>query len=252
MELFDLKGKRALVVGGGGDLGFALLEGLVEAGASAVAVDINAHVEQLAQSLVERGFSAYHLQVDISDRVAIRQSVADAERLLGGSVDILVNSAGIQRRAASEDFPESDWDEVIAVNLTAAFLYSQVVAKGMITKGRGKIINVASIMSYFGGITIPAYAASKGGVAQLTKALSNDWAGKGICVNAIAPGYFDTCLNVGLISNEKRSSEVLLRTPMGRWGVPADIKGLGIFLASAASDFVTGAVIPIDGGYSGR
>ena len=252
MELFNLKGKRALIVGGGGDLGFSIMEGLVEAGAAAVAIDINPKVEILTASLAQRGFTASHLLVDISDRDAIRKSVADAEVTLGDSVDILVNSAGIQRRMPSEDFSEKDWDDVISINLTSTFVYSQLVAKGMIGKGRGKIINVASIMSFFGGITIPAYAASKGGVAQLTKAFSNDWAGKGICVNAIAPGYFDTSLNTGLISNERRSAEVLLRTPMNRWGVPADIKGLGIFLASSASDFVTGAVIPIDGGYSAR
>ena len=252
MDLFDLKGKRALVVGGGGDLGFALMEGLVEAGASAVAVDINPDVEMLVQSLCEKGFTAGHLVVDISDREAIRKSVPDAEAILGGSVDILVNSAGIQRRMASEDFKENDWDDVIAINLTATYLYSQLIAKGMIAKGRGKIINIASLMSYFGGISIPAYAASKGGVAQLTKAFSNDWAGKGICVNAIAPGYFDTRLNTALIHDEKRSTEVLLRTPMKRWGIPADLKGVGIFLASPASDFVSGAVIPVDGGYMAR
>jgi 2-dehydro-3-deoxy-D-gluconate 5-dehydrogenase len=252
MDLFSLKDKRALVVGGGGDLGFAIMEGLVEAGASAVAIDINPNVKTLIDSLVDRGFNASHLIVDISDREAIRKSVVDAKALLGDSVDILVNSAGIQRRTPSENFPENDWDDVIAINLTATFIYCQLVAKGMIAKGQGKIINVASIMSFFGGITIPAYAASKGGVAQLTKAFSNDWAAKGICVNAIAPGYFNTCLNTALISDEKRSTEVLLRTPVKRWGVPVDIKGAAIFLASAASDFVTGAVIPVDGGYTAR
>ena len=169
-----------------------------------------------------------------------------------GDIDILVNAAGIQRRAPSEDFSEQDWDDVLSINLTAAFIYSQQVARGMIAKKRGKIIHVASIMSQFGGITIPAYAASKGGLAQLTKALSNDWAAKGICVNAIAPGYIDTQLNTALICDEKRSTEVLLRTPVRRWGVPEDMKGVVIFLASSASNFVTGAVIPVDGGYSAR
>jgi 2-deoxy-D-gluconate 3-dehydrogenase len=167
-------------------------------------------------------------------------------------VDILVNAAGIQRRAPSEQFSENDWDEVLSVNLTAGFLYSQQVAPGMIAQGRGKIIHVASIMSQFGGITIPAYAASKGGLAQLTKALSNDWAAHGICVNAIAPGYMNTQLNTALIADEKRSTEVLLRTPAKRWGVPADMKGVVVFLASSASDFVTGTVIAVDGGYSAR
>ena len=252
MKIFDLRGKRALVVGGAGDLGFAIMEGLLEAGASAVSIDIDPKVHDQAMHLRHRGFSCHALQVDISDRDAIKTSVNDAVQMLGGDIGILVNSAGIQRRSPSESFPEKDWDDVIAINLTAAFIYSQKVAEPMISNGSGKIINVASIMSYFGGITIPAYAASKGGLAQLTKALSNDWAAKGICVNAIAPGYIDTQLNTTLISDEKRSSEVLLRTPAKRWGVPADMKGVAIFLASAASDFITGSIIPVDGGYSAR
>lgn len=252
MKLFNLTAQRAIVVGGAGDLGIAILEGLLEAGASAVAIDISPKVKSLSASLREKGYEVHGLEVDIRDRSAIKQSVADAVQLLGGDIDILVNAAGIQRRAPSEDFSEKDWDDVLAVNLTSAFIYSQQVARGMIAKKRGKIIHVSSIMSQFGGITIPAYAASKGGLSQLTKALSNDWAALGICVNAIAPGYIDTQLNTALISDEKRSTEVLLRTPVRRWGVPADMKGVVIFLASAASDFVTGTVIPVDGGYSAR
>jgi 2-deoxy-D-gluconate 3-dehydrogenase len=252
MNLFDLSGQHAIVVGGAGDLGAAIVEGLLEAGASVVIVDIADNTDSLAARFVKRGYSAHGLQVDIKDRTAIAHSVKAAENLLGGSIDILVNAAGIQRRASSENFSLQDWDDVLSVNLTAAFIFSQLVALGMMAKGRGKIIHVASIMSMFGGITIPAYAASKGGLAQLTKALSNDWADKGICVNAIAPGYFDTQLNVALIHDGKRSSEVLLRTPMKRWGKPVDIKGTVIFLSSSASDFVTGAIIPVDGGYSAR
>lgn len=252
MKLFDLTGQRAIVVGGAGDLGFAILDGLVESGASAVAIDINPKVRTLSLQMREKGYDVYGLEVDIKNRSAIKQSVSDAANLLNGDVDILVNAAGIQRRAPSEDFSEQDWDEVLSVNLTAAFIYSQQVARGMIAKKRGKIIHVSSIMSHFGGITIPAYAASKGGLAQLTKALSNDWSAKGICVNAIAPGYINTQLNTALINDETRSKEVLLRTPLKRWGVPADLKGVAIFLASYASDFVTGTVIPVDGGYSVR
>jgi 2-deoxy-D-gluconate 3-dehydrogenase len=252
MELFNLSGKRALVVGGGGDLGFAMMEGLLEAGAAAVAVDIDPNVSALADLLRNKGLNASSLQVDITDRNAIKKSVVDAEKLLDGRIDILVNSAGIQRRRPSEDFLEKDWDDVISINLTATFIYCQLVAKNMILNGYGKIINVASIMSFFGGVTIPAYAASKGGVAQLTKALSNDWASKGICVNAIAPGYIDTRLNTALISDDARSAEVLLRTPMKRWGIPNDMKGAAIFLSSPASDFITGAILPVDGGYSAR
>lgn len=252
MKLFDLTGQRAIVVGGAGDIGLAILEGLLEAGASAVAIDISPKVDMLMAPLQNKGYQVHGLQVDIRDRSAIKQSVADAGQLLGGNIDILVNAAGIQRRTPSEDFSEQDWDDVLSVNLTAAFIYSQQVAHGMIAQQHGKIIHVSSIMSQFGGVTIPAYAASKGGLAQLTKALSNDWAEKGICVNAIAPGYIDTQLNTNLISDEKRSAEVMLRTPIKRWGVPEDMKGIVIFLASAASNFVTGTVIPVDGGYSAR
>jgi 2-deoxy-D-gluconate 3-dehydrogenase len=252
MKLFNLKGRRAMVVGGAGDLGLAILEGLLEAGASAVAIDISPKVKALPALLQEKGYEVHGLEVDIKSRNAIKQSVVDAAQLLGGDIDILVNAAGIQRRAPSEDFSEQDWDDVISVNLTAAFIYSQQVARSMIANKYGKIIHVSSIMSQFGGVTIPAYAASKGGLSQLTKALSNDWAAKGICVNAIAPGYIDTQLNTALIGDEKRSNEVLLRTPAKRWGVPADLKGIVIFLASPASDFVTGTVIPVDGGYSAR
>lgn len=252
LDIFSLNGKRALVVGGGGDLGSAIMEGLLEAGAIAVAVDIDSNVHNIAQSFKQKGLNASSLQVDIRDRNAIRESVSDAETLLSGSIDILVNSAGIQRRSPSELFSEKDWDDVISINLTATFIYCQQVAPNMIANGYGKIINVASIMSFFGGITIPAYAASKGGVAQLTKALSNDWASKGICVNAIAPGYIDTRLNTALINDAGRSSEVLLRTPMKRWGISNDMKGAAIFLSSPASDFISGVVLPIDGGYSAR
>lgn len=176
------------MVGGAGDLGAAMLEGLLQAGARAVAVDIASKVTTMASSLRELGHDAHGLQVDIRDRQAIKDSVQQARTLLGGPIDILVNAVGIQRRAPSERFSEQDWDDVLSVNLTAGFLYSQLVAPGMIAQGRGKIIHVSSILRQFGGITIPAYAASKGGLAQLTKALSNDWAVHGICVNAIAPG----------------------------------------------------------------
>ena len=172
--------------------------------------------------------------------------------ILGGKLDILVNSAGIQRRYPSEQFPEEEWSKVIAINLDATFYYCKYAANTMLKNNGGKIINVASLMSFLGGITIPAYAASKGGVGQLTKALSNDLAEKGICVNAIAPGYMDTQLNTALINDKKRTDEVFMRVPMKRWGTGEDLKGLTVFLASPASDYVTGTIIPVDGGYLGR
>ena len=171
---------------------------------------------------------------------------------MGGKVDILINSAGIQRRYPSEDFPDDEWHKVIAINLDATFFYCKYAGNTMLKNGGGKIINIASIMSVLGGITIPAYAASKGGVGQLTKALSNDWAAKGICVNAIAPGYMDTQLNTALINDKKRTDEVFMRVPMKRWGTGEDLKGLTVFLASSASDYITGCIIPVDGGYLAR
>ncbi len=252
LEMFDLTGKNAVVVGGAGDLGVAMLEALVEAGSRAVVIDLSESVHDVAKSLSTKGFSVHPIQADISCRDQIRSSYAEALEFLGGRVDILLNSAGIQRRHPSEVFPEKDWDDVLAVNLSAIFFYCQLAAKTMIPQGRGKIINVASMQSFFGGITIPAYAASKGGVAQLTKALSNDWAAKGINVNGIAPGYMDTRLNTALISDPVRNAEALSRIPQKRWGTGKDMKGLAVFLASAASDYISGAIIPVDGGYLGR
>jgi 2-deoxy-D-gluconate 3-dehydrogenase len=252
LERFSLSGKTALVVGGAGDLGAAMVEALAEAGANTIVIDLSDKVFELAKRLKDRGLMVAALQVDVADRAQIRSSFQRSLELLGGKIDILVNSAGIQRRHRSEVFPESDWDAVIAVNLAATFFYCQLAANVMIPNGGGKIINIASMQSFFGGITIPAYAASKGGVSQLTKALSNDWAAKGICVNAIAPGYMDTQMNVALIADPVRNAEALSRIPMKRWGEGADLKGLVVFLASAASDYISGTVIPVDGGYLGR
>jgi 2-deoxy-D-gluconate 3-dehydrogenase len=252
LERFQLSGKKALVVGGAGDLGASMVEAIAEAGAQTVVIDLSDRVFQLCEALKGSGLSVSALQADVSDRAQIRDSFEKALALLGGRIDILVNSAGIQRRHASEVFPEKDWDAVIAVNLEATFFYSQLAANKMIPNGGGKIINIASMQSFFGGITIPAYAASKGGVSQLTKALSNDWAAKGICVNAIAPGYMDTQMNVALINDPVRNAEALSRIPMKRWGKGSDLKGLVVFLASPASDYISGTVIPVDGGYLGR
>lgn len=252
LDQFKLTGKRALVVGGAGDLGQAILEALVQAGAHAVVIDLSEQVNEVARALSEQGFSVSGLQVDISNRDEIKSSVLKANELLGGSIDILVNSAGIQRRKPSEDFLEADWDDVLNINLTAAFIYCQQVGRQMIAQSYGKIINIASMQSFLGGITIPAYAASKGGIAQLTKALSNDWSSKGINVNAIAPGYMDTRLNVALINDPVRNQEALSRIPKKRWGVGSDLQGAAVFLASPASDYVCGSVIAVDGGYLAR
>ncbi len=252
LERFSLSGKTALVVGGAGDLGVAMVEALAEAGAKTVVIDLSDRCPEICEKLSRTGLSVFALQADVGDRAQIRDSFKKAVELLGGRVDILVNSAGIQRRHRSEIFPETDWDAIIAINLAATFFYCQLAANVMIPNGGGKIINIASMQSFFGGMTIPAYAASKGGVAQLTKALSNDWASLGICVNAIAPGYMDTQLNVALIADPIRNAEAISRIPMKRWGKGEDLKGLVVFLASSASDYISGTVIPVDGGYLGR
>ena len=249
LESFKLTGKNAVVVGGAGDLGRAMLEALVESGANAIVIDINKKVFEIAENLQKKGFKVKALQVDISNRKNIKESVDKIAKHFNNSIDILVNSAGIQRRASSENFLEQDWDDVININLNATFFYCQYIGRLMLKKGYGKIINIASMISFLGGITIPAYAASKGGVAQLTKALSNDWAGRGVNVNAIAPGYMDTQMNIALVNDPKRTEEILSRIPKNRWGMGDDLKGIVVFLASKASDYCCGTIIPVDGGY---
>lgn len=245
-NLFSVEGKRALVTGGTAGLGQAMAKALVVGGAQ---VAIVGRSDRLMTAAEEMG--ALPLRADLSDRSQVLGLVDRAVDALGG-LDVLVNNAGAQIRHRAEEFPLEDWDRVLSVNLHAVWILAQAAGRVMLAQGRGKIINIASMMSFFGGITIPAYAASKGAVAQLTKALSNEWAGRGVNVNAIAPGYLDTELNAALVGNPQREPEILARIPAGRWGVPADLQGAVIFLASAASDYVHGAVIPVDGGYLGR
>ncbi len=252
LESFSLAGKTAIVVGGAGDLGKAMVEAISQAGAHTVVIDFDDRVFDICEKFNNDGLNVAPIKADISKIEEIKKSYESAKGILGEKIDILINSAGIQRRYPSEDFPDEEWSKVIAVNLDATFYYCKYIGGDMIKNGGGKIINIASLMSFLGGITIPAYAASKGGVGQLTKALSNDWAAKGICVNAIAPGYMDTQLNIALINDKKRTEEVFNRVPMKRWGNGEDLKGLTVFLCSAASDYITGTVIPVDGGYLAR
>ena len=248
-SLFDLSGKRALVTGGGRGLGLGMATGLAEAGAKVVIIGSSAAAEKSAQALREKGLDVTGLRGDLSDRDGLPVLFDQAVALLGGGIDILLNNAGVQRRNHCEDFTLEDWDTVLNVNLSTVFVLCQLAGRKMLAQGGGKIINMASMLSFFGGFTVPAYAASKGGVAQLTKALSNEWAGKNIQVNAIAPGYMDTEMNTALVNDEGRNSEILGRIPAHRWGRPEDMKGRAVFLASHASDYITGAVIPVDGGY---
>ncbi len=249
---FSLQGKNAVVVGGAGDLGRAMTEGLAEAQARVVIISRGEKGDALAAELSGKGFDVRNVHADISRTEEVEASFNEALDLLDGRIDILVNCAGVQRRSKCEDFSREDWDYVINVNLTALFQYCQLAGRHMLSIGGGKIINVASMLSYFGGYTVPAYAASKGGVAQLTKALSNEWSGHGINVNAIAPGYMDTAMNVALINDPVRNKEILDRIPAHRWGRPDDLKGVTVFLASNMSDYIDGAIIPVDGGYLGR
>ncbi|MBS6981663.1 MAG: SDR family oxidoreductase [Oscillospiraceae bacterium] len=251
MNLFDVSGKKVIFTGATGGLGQSMAEGLLEAGAEVVLVGASGRCRTLAEEYRARGWKAHGLPCDLASTEEIRDCFGKALDLLGGEIDVLVNAAGIQRRAPSEDFPLEDWQAVIDVNLTAPFLLSRLAGKQMIRQGRGgRIINIASMCSYFGGSTIPAYSASKGGIAQLTKAMCNDWAKYGITVNAIAPGYMDTPMNAALTDpRNPRFKEISDRIPAGRWGTGEDMKGLTIFLASGASDYINGAVIPCDGGY---
>lgn len=248
-SLFDLTGKRALVTGGGRGLGLGMATGLAEAGAKVVIIGSSAAAEKSAQALRERGLDVTGLQGDLSDREGLPVLFDRAVELLGGGIDILLNNAGVQRRNHCEDFTLEDWDAVLNVNLTTVFVLCQLAGRKMLAQGGGKIINMASMLSFFGGFTVPSYAASKGGVAQLTKALSNEWAGQNIQVNAIAPGYMDTEMNTALVNDAGRNAEILGRIPAHRWGTPEDMKGLAVFLASPASNYITGTVIPVDGGY---
>ncbi len=250
-RLFNVEGRRAIVTGGTRGLGYSMAEGLLEAGARVVIFGSNENVKMVADSFISRGFDCHGLVVDLADAAARENVYYQAVDHLGG-LDILVNAAGIQRRYPCEAFPLADWQAVLDVNLTAPFMLSQMAANTFLQKEHvsGKIINVASMLSFFGGQTVPAYAASKGGVAQFTKAMCNELASKGINVNAIAPGYMDTEMNTALTDpSNPRFTTITDRIPAGRWGNGDDLKGVCIFLASDASDYVHGAIIPIDGGY---
>jgi len=250
-NLFDISGKRAIVTGGTRGLGYGMAEGLMEAGASVVIFGTSEKVTAVADQFRSRGFDCHGLVVDLASEEQRVRGFQEAVCLLGG-LDILINAAGIQRRYPCEQFPKRDWDEVIEVNLTAPFRLSQLAAQEFLKKEipYGKIINIASMASFFGGFTVPAYAAAKGGVAQFSKGMCNELAGRNITVNCIAPGYMDTEMNTALTDpTNPRFKEISDRIPAHRWGTGNDMKGTAIFLASHASDYVNGAVIPVDGGY---
>lgn len=253
MNLFDITGRKAIVTGAAQGLAYGMAEGLMESGAEVCIIDINPKAVEVAASFVEKGYKCHAVLANLGDRDQLRKAFGEAVEKLGGRLDILVPAAGIQKRHFSEEFPVEDWDAVININLNAVFMLDQLAGQQFIKQqSKGKIVNIASMLSFFGGYTVPAYAASKGGVAQLTKALSNEWASKGITVNAIAPGYMATEMNTALINDDTRNTEILARIPAHRWGTPDDMKGLVVFLSSDASDYLNGAIIPCDGGYLSR
>lgn len=250
MKLFDLSGKTALVTGCKRGIGFAMAEGLAKAGADIIGVSASLESEGSAigeaVTALGRKFTAH--QCDFSDRAAIY----DFLRTLDGTPDILVNNAGTIMRKPAAEHPDDYWDKVIEVNLNAQFVLSREIGAKMVARGSGKIIFTASLLTFQGGITVPGYAASKGAIGQLTKALANEWASKGVNVNAIAPGYIATDNTEALRHDPVRSEQILARIPAGRWGDPEDFVGPTIFLASDAAKYVHGEVLVVDGGWMGR
>jgi 2-deoxy-D-gluconate 3-dehydrogenase len=250
-ELFQLRGRTAVVTGANTGIGQAIAVALAGAGADIVAVGRTSPVETAkAVQATGRTFHAVEADLSASGRAG---EVIEAAVAASGRVDILVNNAGIIRRAEALEFTEADWDDVMNVNLKTTFFLSQAAAREMLRAGHGgKIINIASMLSFQGGIRVASYTASKSGIAGLTRLLANEWAGKGINVNAIAPGYVSTNNTTALRADEKRNREILARIPAGRWALPEDIAGAAVFLASTAADYVHGAIIPVDGGWLAR
>lgn len=248
---FRLDGLNALVTGAATGIGAAIAVALAKAGADVACHGNRRSPDETCARVTELGRRSLALRGDLSARDTSHELVA-ATALELGSVDLLVNNAGMIRRAPALDHSEEDWAAVLEVNLSSVFRLCQAAGRGMVARGRGKIVNIASLLSFQGGITVPAYAASKGGVAQLTKALANEWASRGVNVNAIAPGYIATENTVALRSDPNRNRQILERIPAGRWGEPADIADVAVFLCSPASDYVNGHVLAVDGGWLGR
>jgi len=249
-DLFDLSGRTAVVTGARRGLGRGMALALAKAGADIIGVspqmtdkdDVVAEIRALGRTFETRS-------VDFADRGAV---VALGDELAALAPEILVNNAGTIMRAPAAEHPLDYWDKVIAVNLTSQFILTQALAGPMLAKGYGKVIFTASLLSFQGGINVPGYAAAKSGIAGLVHALSNEWAGKGVTVNAIAPGYMRTDNTQALQDDPDRNAAILGRIPAGRWGVPDDMGGAAVFLASHASDYVSGAILPVDGGWLGR
>lgn len=251
LDKLNLKGKVAIVTGASRGLGAGMAIGLAEAGADLVVVASSARLQETVDKIKAMGRRCIGVQADLIDIKVIPQ-IIDATLKEYGHLDILINCAGIIRRAPAIEFTEKDWDDVIQINQKATFFMCQAAAKEMVKQKKGKIVNIASLLSFQGGIIVPSYTSSKAAVAGLTKALANEWAPLGINVNAIAPGYMATEMTEALQKSAERAPAILARIPAGRWGTPEDMKGLAVFLASDAAEYVQGQVIAVDGGWLGR
>jgi|FLYN01.1.fsa_nt_gi 2-deoxy-D-gluconate 3-dehydrogenase len=253
LDLFKLDGKVALVTGASRGLGQAMALALAEAGADVVGVNRSGDAAATCQQVQALGRRYLNIQADL-EKTTVQELTQIVNRAVQemGRLDILVNNAGIIRRISALEYSEADWDAVIQTNLKSAFFLAQAAARVMVKQGHGKIINVASVLSYQGGILVPPYTASKSAVMGLTRALANEWASLGVNVNAIAPGYMATDNTEALRADKSRNTAILARIPAGRWGRPEDLKGAVVYLASAASDYMHGAAIIVDGGWLGR
>jgi 2-dehydro-3-deoxy-D-gluconate 5-dehydrogenase len=251
LELFKLDGKVAAVTGATRGIGRSIALALAEAGADIALLQRSPEQSDVKEEIESIGRKCLIVPCDLENVEQVKAAIPTVVSHFG-KIDILVNNAGIQRRSPSVDFSELDWDDVINVNLKTVWLLCQQAGRYMVPNGKGKIINMASLLSYQGGLTVPAYAAAKGGVAQLTKALSNEWAKHQVNVNAIVPGYIATDMNTALINDETRNRQILERIPSDRWGNPEDFKGAVVYLASDASNYVHGHLLAVDGGWLGR
>jgi len=251
MSMFDLTGKVAIVTGGAVGLGGGISLGLAQAGADIVIVTSNDRNRETQDKIEAMGRKAHTVVANLSDEKELPRVVSEALSAFG-KIDILVNNAGIIRRTPAAEHAAQDWHDVINLNLNAVFFLSQLVGREMIKQGSGKIINIASMLSFQGGINVPGYTASKHAIAGITKALSNEWASKGVQVNAIAPGYMATDNTSALRADKERNAQIEIRIPAGRWGTPEDLQGPAVFLASAASDYMNGHVLCVDGGWMNR
>ncbi len=251
LDQFKLDGQVAVVTGASRGLGLSVATALAQAGADIVSVQRSGNTAAIEDAVREAGRKILCLSLDVAE-ITAAQRVLDATLAHFGHVDILVNNAGITKRTPSADFALADFDALINTNLRSLFLFCQVFGREMLRQGHGKIINMGSLLSYQGGFTVPAYAASKHAVSGLTKSLCNEWASKGINVNCIAPGYMATDMNVALMNDPVRSRQIGERIPAGRWGAADDVGGLAVFLASSASSFIHGQTIAVDGGWMAR